>query len=297
MIGTQRVVPLPGGRQATVEIIGTGPPVFWFEGGPGLPARLSRPEAELLSDHFSVYLIDPHGSGGSTPPSDPSQYGHVGHARFYEEVRNALGVGRVTIAGISFGGSVALTYTALYPDLTVRCIAVSAGGVGADVDEGDAAAEMERMLTRHTGAEWYPEARKLWDEWTDRVLAATDAVEVKEMFGKVFPLYCAHPDRPDVRARLEWARGQLDIDLGAAKVWEGGLYQTFDLRPLLSKVTRPTLVVCGELDLICGPAQARQIAAGVPGATLVVIPNCGHIPGWEAPHEFRTAVLDWSRAN
>ena len=298
MIGTQRVVRLGGGRRATVEIIGDGPPMLWFEGGPGFPARLSRPDAELLRDRFAVHLIDPHGSGGSTPPIDSSHYSHLGHARFYEEVRHALGLGPVTIAGISFGGSVALAYTALYPAATLRCIATSAGGFGAEADDGgEAAAEMERMLARHAGAAWYPEARKAWDEWTDRVLAATDPAQVAQMFRAVFPLYCAHPDRPDVKARLEWASSQLDIDLAALKAWEAGLYQTYDLRPLLPQIIRPTLTVCGELDLICGPAQARPIASAVNGASLIVIPDCGHIPAWEAPLQFREAVLDWCEAN
>jgi pimeloyl-ACP methyl ester carboxylesterase len=181
------MVDLGHGRQATIEILGEGPPMLWFEGGPGLPARMSRPDAALLADIFSVYLIDPHGSGGSTPPADSSQYDHIGHARFYDEVRRALGLQQVTIAGISFGGAVALTYTSLYPAATVRCIAVSAFALGSEIDEGEAAAEMERMLSRHAGASWYEEARKVWDGWTERVLAAEDPAEVEHMLRTWLP--------------------------------------------------------------------------------------------------------------
>jgi len=271
--------------------------MLWFEGGPGLPARMSRPDAALLADIFSVYLIDPHGSGGSTPPADSSQYDHIGHARFYDEVRRALGLQQVTIAGISFGGAVALTYTSLYPAATVRCIAVSAFALGSEIDEGEAAAEMERMLSRHAGASWYEEARKVWDGWTERVLAAEDPAEVEHMLRTVAPFYFAHPDRPDVRALIEWGNRELRADLAADKAWEGGLYQGIDLRPLLATITRPTLVVSGELDLICGPAQARRIAASLPGAKLEIVPDCGHIPAWEAPEQFKAVVLDWCRSH
>ena len=269
--------------------------MFWFEGGPGLPARLSRPDAALFADSFAVHLIDPHGSGGSTPPIESSQYDHIGHARFYDQVRRALGLGPVTIAGVSFGGTVALTYTALYPEATVRCIAVSALALGSEIDAGEAAIEMERMLSRHAGASWYEEARQVWDEWTDRVLVAEDPTQVEEMLRTAFPLYFAHPDRPDVRALIEWAKREMRTDLAADKVWEGGLYQSIDLRPLLAKITRPTLVVSGELDLIGGPAQAQRIAAGVSGAELAIVPDCGHIPAWEAPERFRAIVLSWCR--
>jgi pimeloyl-ACP methyl ester carboxylesterase len=51
------------------------------------------------------------------------------------------------------------------------------------------------------------------------------------------------------------------------------------------------LVVAGELDFICGPAQARPIADGISGAELVMLPGCGHIPSVEAPQAYRQAVL------
>ena len=295
-VGTQQTVYLKHGRQATVEVVGDGPPMFWFEGGPGLPARLSRPEAALLADSFSIYLIDPPGSGGSTPPADPSQYDHIGHARFYDEVRRALGLPQVTIAGVSFGGTVALTYTSLYPEATVGCIAVSAFAVGTEVDDGATAAEMERMLSRHSDAAWYRTAKDVWDGWTQQVIDADDPAQVDDMLRAVFPLYFAHPDRADVRALIDWAKSAMRADLEAFKAWEAGLYQGIDIRPLLGTMPRPTLVVSGELDPICGPAQARQIAAAMPDAKLVIVPDCGHFPAWESPEKFRSIVLDWYNA-
>ena len=294
--GRQQLVDLGHGRKASLEIVGTGPPMFWFEGGPGLPARLSRADAELLSGSFAVHLIDPHGSGASTPPSDPSQYDHFGHARFYDEVRRALGLERVTIAGISFGGTVALTYASMFPESTVQCLAVSAFGVGTQVDDGQAAAEMERMLSRHAGAPWYAEARRVWDGWTDAVLEAQDSAQVDRMLATVLPFYFAHPDQADVHASIEWLQAEIRSDLAAMKSWEGGLYQTIDLRPLLANIICPTLVIAGELDLIGGPAQAGRIAASVPGAELVIVADCGHFVPAEAPEIFRSAVLEWSRS-
>jgi pimeloyl-ACP methyl ester carboxylesterase len=288
------VVELAGRRQATFEVVGDGEPLLFFEGGPGLPASLSRLDGELLAERFATYLIDPHGSGGSTPPADPALYDHLGHARFYDEVRTALGIEKATVAGISFGGTVALTYAALFPQAVVRCIAISAFGVGVDIDDGEVTAEQERMLSRHAGAPWYRDARAVMDGWTDRALATEDASEVAWMLGEVLPFYCAFPDRPDVRRRIEEQKQDQRIDLAAIKAWEGGLYQTIDLRPLLVQIDRPTLVLAGEMDFIGGPAQARQIAAKVRDATLELLPDCGHIPSWEAPDRFRQVILDWS---
>jgi hypothetical protein len=45
-----------------------------------------RGDAELFADTLQSYLIDPHGSGRSTPPDDPTAYSPEGNAAFYEEV-------------------------------------------------------------------------------------------------------------------------------------------------------------------------------------------------------------------
>jgi len=289
-------VRLSDGREASYEVVGRGEPLLMFPGGPGLPAAIVRADAELFADRFTAYLIDPHGSGGSTPPADPAGYDHCGHAAFYDEVRAALGLERVSVAGVSFGGTVALTYAALHPGRTIRCLGVSAFAFGVAADEargGEAEADMEAMLVRHAGAEWYPEARAAWDGWTETTMAATDGAEIEALFDHTLPLYCAHPDRPDVAEALQELRSVLRADLAAMKAWEGGLYQEIDLGPLLPDIRCATLVVAGELDLICGPAQAGGIAAAIPGATLATIPECGHFPALEAAGAYHAAVADW----
>jgi proline iminopeptidase len=286
-------VELGDGRRAAFDVIGDGPPLLYFQGGPGFSAALLRHDAELLADRYAVHLIDPPGSGGSTPPADPAQYDHLGHARFYDDARLALGIGSATIMGISFGGIVALTYAALYPEATDRCVCVASRVVGQEIESEEAGAEMQRFLARHSDQPWYPEARQIWDEWTDRVLAADDPREVDGMMAAVLPLYTADPDRPGVKALIEEWRRDMNTDLEAIKVWESGLWQKIDARPLLSKIRCPTLILVGALDLICGPAQGRLIADSLPKAELVVVPDCGHFIPAEAPEAFRSAILNF----
>jgi len=253
-----------------------------------------RRDAELLADRYRSYLVDPPGSGGSTTPRDPGSYDHLGHARFYDEVRRVLGLDTVTVYGVSFGGTVALTYSALFPNVATRCVAVSPFGLGSEVNEaegGDAEAEMKRALAGHAGAPWFAEAMEVWDSWTARVLSATSAAEAEHMMRICLPLYCAHPDKPEVRTELEKAKLLIKVDLAAMKAWEGGLYQRIDLRPLLEQIKCPVLIVAGELDLICGPAQARRIAEKLPNGTLVLIPDCGHLPAVEVPQTLRSSVI------
>ena len=121
---------------------------------------------------------------------------------------------------------------------------------------------MERSLSRHSDAPWYPSARKTWDEWTERVEATQDAAELDRMMLDVLPLYLAHPERPGAQALIERWRRDLQSNLAATKAWESGLWQTLDIRPLLGRIECPTLLLVGELDLICGPTQGRTFHSG-----------------------------------
>jgi proline iminopeptidase len=292
------IVALAEGRTASYDIIGTGRPALMSAGGPGFSAAYMNGDATLLSDVLSCYLIDPHGSGSSTPPASPASYSPEGHARFYEEVRQALALPEVVVLGHSFGATTALTYAALYPQSTARCVAVAAFGIGPDADAqggGDAEAEAEALLARHASSPWYAQARRVMDSWTERLLAATDAAEMEQMMATVLPFYLAEPDKPEVAARLAEISGVMKADLAAGKAWEGGLYESVDLRPLLGRITSPTLIVAGELDFICGPAQAQPIADAITESQLVMLADCGHIPSIEAPQEYRQAVVDFLR--
>lgn len=291
-----QVVALPGGRTASYEVIGNGRPALMFAGGPGFTASYMNGDAGLLADVLCSYLIDPHGSGSSTPPGGSAGYSPEGHARFYEEVRQALELPEVVVLGHSFGGTTALTYAALFPESTAMCVAVAAFGIGPDADAqqgGQAQDEAEALLARHAGSPWYAAARPVMDSWTERLLAATDATEMEQMMATVLPFYLAEPDKPEVAARLAEMSAAMKANLAAGQAWEDGLYQSVDLRPLLGRITCPTLIVAGELDFICGPAQGQPIAAAITGSQLVTLPGCGHIPSIETPQQYRHAVVEF----
>jgi len=63
----------------------------------------------------------------------------------------------------------------------------------------------------------------------------------------------------------------------------------YDWRPLLRGLRVPTIVIHGEADLL--PASlATETAGTIEGARLLLIPGAGHMPFWEAPEHFFSAV-------
>jgi pimeloyl-ACP methyl ester carboxylesterase len=69
-----------------------------------------------------------------------------------------------------------------------------------------------------------------------------------------------------------------------------------DSRPDLAAVACPTLIVVGDDDQLTPPALAREMAAGIRGARLVVIPDSGHLSTLEQPAAVTAALVAWMKS-
>jgi pimeloyl-ACP methyl ester carboxylesterase len=66
-----------------------------------------------------------------------------------------------------------------------------------------------------------------------------------------------------------------------------------DSRPMLATIDCPTLVLVGEQDELTPPGHAREIADGIRGARLVMVPDSGHLSTLEQPDAVTRALLEW----
>jgi pimeloyl-ACP methyl ester carboxylesterase len=69
-----------------------------------------------------------------------------------------------------------------------------------------------------------------------------------------------------------------------------------DCRPLLASIDCPTLVLVGDGDELTPPVLSEEIAAGIPGARLVTVPDCGHLSTLERPEAVNKALVEWLAA-
>jgi len=61
----------------------------------------------------------------------------------------------------------------------------------------------------------------------------------------------------------------------------------------LGAITAPTLVVHGTDDPLVPPANGAALARAIPGARLVELPGCGHLPMWECPARLADVLIDF----
>ena len=66
-----------------------------------------------------------------------------------------------------------------------------------------------------------------------------------------------------------------------------------DSRPDLAAIKVPTLVLTGDKDQLTPPDKAREIADGISGASLVIVPDCGHMSTMERPEAVNAALTAW----
>jgi len=294
------ILTLNGGRTVEWEAVGSGPPLMWVEGGPGLWAHLARPDVELVSDLFRCHLVNAPGCGRTSAPANVTGYDLTGIIAFFEEVRERLGLGQVTVMGHSWGGLVAAAWAAGHPESVGRLVVIDGypggyEGSGSAVDHSAAGAERDRAYARHAGEPWYDAAvRALADaddeEWDEETWIAR--------FDPAWPMYFADPGSPLAVPHLERVRAEVRSNRAMSNAWFGGVhhFDHIDILPSLAEVKCPSLVIAGQYDFICGPAWNRPIAAAIPAARYIEIADSGHIPQYEQPDAFRDALLGWLAA-
>lgn len=69
-----------------------------------------------------------------------------------------------------------------------------------------------------------------------------------------------------------------------------------DSRPLLSAIKCPVLVLSSDTDHLVKIEFSHELANGISGARLVVVPHCGHLPQIERPEAVTAALTDWLKA-
>ena len=69
-----------------------------------------------------------------------------------------------------------------------------------------------------------------------------------------------------------------------------------DSRPTLAWIKCPTLVLSSDEDETVPNSLSTEMAGGIPGAKLMIIPDCGHLTPLEQPRATADALVEWLRS-
>jgi pimeloyl-ACP methyl ester carboxylesterase len=238
------------GVKVHYEVHGDGPPLILTHGYSSTSA-MWREQIAPLSKHHKLILWDMRGHGRSDYPEDPRAYSEALTVADIAALLDAVGAPQAVVGGLSLGGYMSLAFYRAYPE-RVRALLIIDTGPGFKKDD----------------------AREAWNR------RALDTAARFERDGlKV--LKSASRERSTVEHRD--ARG---LALAAR-----GMLTQRDARviELLPEIKVPSLIVVGADDT---PflAASDYMAAKIPGARKVVIPNAGHAVNIDQPQAFIDAV-------
>jgi pimeloyl-ACP methyl ester carboxylesterase len=253
------------GLQIAYERVGSGPALVLLHGWVGDGPSTWRRQLDGLCDEFTVVAWDAPGAGRSTDP--PERFGLDGYADCLAGFLERLGLDTAFVAGLSFGGILALALQRRHSTMSSALILASAyagwaGSLPLEVTEQ----RLHQALALAAGT---PQA------FVGALLPT--------MFSKTMPPATVDAFRASMQAFHP--RGFRAMARASAD----------DVRDVLPHVDVPTLLVYGDRDVRAPLTVAEALQAAIPGSGLVVLSGAGHLCNIEAPDEFNDAVRDFLR--
>ncbi|MBI2246564.1 MAG: alpha/beta hydrolase [Armatimonadetes bacterium] len=241
---------------------GEGLPVVLLHGFPFSSRMWNRQVAALAPSHR---MITPDFRGFGDSGGAPSSAEQL--ADDLQALVEHLELPRFVLGGFSMGGYVAFRYLAKHAD---RVHAVMLLDTRAEADAPEA------KQRRYTAID------RIKSEGADGFL---------NDFAKLVLSPKTLERRPEIATQV---RQLMEADRVASLI--GGLQaiaERPDSTPLLSKITQPALIVVGEDDKATPVDSARKMHEAIPGSTLVIIPEAGHVSNLEQPEQFNKALREF----
>ena len=177
---------------------------------------------------------------------------------------------RFGLAGLSMGGYIAFAMLRLALERIAR-LALLDTAAGPDLPEQKAG--REKLIA---------------------MAAAGKLADVVEMLTPRFLHRSRHNDEALKRVVRDMAA---ETGADAFVCQQKAIMSRLDSRPLLASIRCPTLMLVGEGDELTPPELAKEIAGGISGARLVVVPDCGHLSTLEKPEAVNAALTEWLAAS
>jgi pimeloyl-ACP methyl ester carboxylesterase len=255
-----------------------GTKIFYRVAGEGTPLILSAAsfsthrhwvEAQAtLSRRLKVVTWDYRGHGRSEAPEADERYSL---AKTLEDLRAvhaaAAGDEPAVLGGLSLGGTVSLSYALAHPDLVRALLLVNAGP---GFKRPEALRDWQEMLERA--------ARKMEREGLPAYLAGGRARA--QLVGL----------RPESEGARQAVEGILESRVaGLARFARRVAGPVPNLVDELHRIEQPALILVGELDPAFHRA-AEVMAAKLPAATRLALPDAGHVLNLDRPAAFAKEV-------
>ena len=255
-------------------------PLIILHGGPGLDHTEMSPWMDTLSDQFYLIYVDQRGQGRSERV-DPSTLSLSRFAQDVTQLAAALGFSRYALLGHSFGAMVSVVHAVEQRDATHYVISSGTASftkTGKEVEENLATFEPVALREQVTRS------------WEMEPHAKTQA-DFAEIMRLQMPFHFATTES-DAYRRYMADEDRIIYAPEVLAYFSANAY-AMEYEDRLGDVNKPTLILTGESDRTCTPRAARDLAAGIRGSELVILPDAGHMTYVEQPDRYFAAIRDF----
>jgi pimeloyl-ACP methyl ester carboxylesterase len=250
------------GTRLYYEVAGSGPPLVLIHGF-SLDNRMWQEQVPAFTESYKVIRYDVRGFGKSQVPTDES-YTSPNDLR---ALLDHLGIGHAFVLGLSMGGEIAINFALAYPDTVDALVLVDASLGGYQSKEfGPSIAQILAKI-REFGIQGAKEAWMNHDLFVPAMAVPSVAARLRQMISQYSGWHFVNRDpeqKPDPPAIQQ-----------------------------LNTISKPTLVIVGQRDLVDFQAIADILARTIPDAQKVVLPGVGHMSNMEDPTAFNKVVLSF----
>ncbi len=227
-----------------------------------------------LTQHNRLIRYDERGNGLSQ--WDVKEMSFDLWVQDLEKVVDAAGVERFALLGMSQGGAVAIAYAIRHPERVSHLVLIGAFSRGLTVRGTEKQIAGRRALQTLVRLDW-----------------GKNNPDFKSMFTKFYIPQNSTPEQQ------QWFNDLQRISASpenAARIMT--LIDEISVRPLLPRVSAPTIVFHGDHDRVIPAEEGRILAAEIPGARFVPLTTGNHIllaeePAWQVFLEELGAFLGW----
>ncbi len=240
---------------------GEGPPVVFLHGVSDFSHCFVQPISRL-SAHFRCIAYDQAGM-----PGDGACIGRYRHEDLVNDLfalLDHLNLPRSYLMASSFGSTIALMAMRARPERIPR--AILQGGLAYRPLR-----RAERILANL--GRWLPGSMK-WVPFRVKVATLVNKPTFAGRDEAVWRYFLDCCGRPPI----------------AQFAQQGLIINRLDLRPLLGEIRQPILLLWGDRDRVCGPAQQQMLLEGLPNAGRATIEGCGHVPTHTHPELMAEAI-------
>jgi len=277
------------GTELYFDVVGSGldatsgfrqkPTLVILHGGPGFDHTYLRPWLDPVSEVAQLVYIDERGCGRSARHTN--EYYQLGIMP--DDIVlfcKTLDIERPMVLGQSFGGFVALSMALRHPDFMSGIVLFDTSPAwtgGYDLDA------LEQLVDGQRGKELREVAYK-------ESTGTATAEELKRFEQEIMPLYWHQGFKPEYIAELF---GNPLVNMDIATYMMGTLSKEYDMRPYLSEIKVPALVLQGRYDWVTPMTGAEEMAQAIANGQLHIFEHSGHMVFMEEPEELVAVLKQW----